>query len=466
MSRLVIVSNRVSDPECAQASGGLAVCILDGLRERGGVWFGWNGEIVANESELSVNFTEQGDMAIVTTPFTDRDYQEHYLGFCNAVLWPVHHYRMDLSRFTQENSEGYRRVNRRFAESLAPLLNSSDLIWAHDYHLIPLGANLRALGVRNRIGFFLHIPFPPPDVLCAMPEYEWLMNAFVEYDVIGFQTKTDKANFCRFACEIMDGEMISDDFLRMGDKTVLITVVPAGIDAEAFAEMAKRPEANQHIQWLHRRGEPRVNIIGVDRLDYTKGIPDRFRSFRRFLELYPQNCKAATLMQIAPPTREEVKAYADIRHELEALSGEINGEFGDFDWTPVRYVHRNVAREMLAALYRGSQIGLVTPLRDGMNLVAKEYVAAQDEENPGVLVLSRFAGAAEDLEDALLVNPYDADDVANAMQKAIIMPKGERIERHRSLLARVRANDACNWMDSFMRALSPARLPDAETVAF
>jgi trehalose 6-phosphate synthase len=432
---------------------------MDGLRERGGIWFGWSGEIVPGEQEISVASTKLGEVTLVTMPFTERDYQEHYLGFCNAALWPVHHYRMDLSRFTQENSEGYRRVNRRFAETLAPLLTTGDLIWAHDYHLIPLAANLRSLGVRNRIGFFLHIPFPPPDVLRAMPDYEWLMSALTEYDVIGFQTKTDQANFCRFICEIMDGEMLADDVLRMGGKTVLVMVVPAGINVEAFRAMAQHPDASRYIEWLHRRGEPRVNIIGVDRLDYTKGLPDRFRAFRRFLELYPHNSKAATLMQVAPPTREEVKAYADIRHELEALSGEINGEFGDFDWTPVRYVHRNILREKLAALYRGSQIGLVTPLRDGMNLVAKEYIAAQNEDDPGVLILSRFAGAAEDLEDALLVNPYDADEVAHAIQKAIVMKKGERIERQRSLLAKVMQHDACNWMRSFMRALDSPKLP-------
>jgi trehalose 6-phosphate synthase len=459
MSRLVVVSNRVPDPDGIQSCGGLAVCIMDGLRERGGTWFGWSGEIVASDQELGLSCTRQGNVTLVTSPLTEREYQEHYLGFCNAALWPVHHYRMDLSRFTQENSEGYRRVNRRFAESLAPLLGSNDLIWAHDYHLIPLASNLRDLGVRNRIGFFLHIPFPPPDVFRAMPEHEWLMRAFIEYDVIGFQTKTDQANFCRFVCEIMEGEMIADDRLRKGNRTLTITVDPAGINVEAFAAMARQPEAARRIEWLHRRNEPRVNIIGVDRLDYTKGLPERFRAFRRFLELYPHNCKAATLMQIAPPTREEVKAYADIRHELEALSGEINGEFGDFDWTPVRYIHRNIPRDVLAALYRGSQIGLVTPLRDGMNLVAKEYVAAQNEQDPGVLVLSRFAGAAEDLEEALLVNPYDVEEVAHAIEKAIVMKKEERIERHRSLLERVKEHDACNWMETFMRALESPQLP-------
>ncbi len=460
MKRLVVVSNRVADPEC-QASGGLAVCILDGLRLRGGLWFGWNGDIVSDENQIGVACRKVDNVTFATMAMTEQDYRDYYLGFCNAALWPVHHYRLDLARFTPEYKEAYRRVNGRFADNLAPLLNNDDLVWAHDYHLIPLAAELRARGVRNRVGLFLHIPFPPPEVLFAISEHEWLMNAFACYDVLGFQTKSDLARFCAFALEHMGGEMLSPSTLRFCGNIVNLQVLPAGINVEEFSALAKRPEATRRIEWLHRRGEPRVNVIGVDRLDYTKGLPDRFRAFRRLLELYPENCKRATLMQIAPPTREEVKAYADIRHELEALSGEINGQFGDFDWTPVRYIHRSVARDTLAALYRGSQIGLVTPLRDGMNLVAKEYVAAQDEENPGVLILSRFAGAAEDLVEALIVNPYDTDEVAHAIQRAIIMPREERLERHAALLKRVKAHDACNWMDGFLQALDAPALPIA-----
>ena len=456
MKRLVVVSNWVADPGCP-ASGGLAVCILDSLRERGGLWFGWNGEIVASEAEIGVSCRRDGQVTFVTMPLAERDYKEHYLGFCNAALWPVHHYRLDLARFTPESRGAYRRVNARFAEALAPLLDPDDLVWVHDYHLIPVASEFRARGVRNRIGFFLHIPFPPPDMLVAVPEHEWLMKSMLAYDVVGFQTSDRPGEFLPVPLRNDGRRDAGADVVRVGGRMVTARVFPAGVCVDSFSAMASNPEAERRIQWLHRRGEPRVNIIGVDRLDYTKGLPDRFRSFKRLLELHPENRKAVTLMQIAPPTREEVKAYADIRHELEALSGEINGQFGDFDWTPVRYVHRSVPRETLAALYRGSQIGLVTPLRDGMNLVAKEYVAAQDERNPGVLVLSRFAGAAEDLEEALVVNPYDADEVAQAMQRAILMPKEEKIERHAALLARVRESDARNWMDGFLRAWT--RLP-------
>lgn len=453
MRRVVIVSNRVADPE-GVASGGLAVCVLDALRKHDAMWFGWNGDVVANEIEFGPACRRYDNLTQVTIPLSERDYKDCYLGFCNAALWPVHHYRLDLAHFTPESSEAYKRVNDRFAEDLVPILNASDLVWAHDYHLIPLGAALRKRGMGNRIGFFLHIPFPPPDIWVAMPEHEWLMSAFLEYDLVGFQTKTDLANFCRFVCDVMGGEMTSADTLHVAGKTLTASVFPVGIDVASVTAMASSAEAEKCIQRLHGVGEPRINIIGVDRLDYTKGLPDRLRSFKRLLELYPQNGKAVTLMQIAPPTREHVQAYADIRHELESLSGEINGQFGDFDWTPVRYIHRNVPRDTLAALYRGSQVGLVTPLRDGMNLVAKEYVAAQREENPGVLVMSRFAGAAEDLEEALVVNPYDADEVANAIQRAITMPREERIERRRALMARIQERDACNWMTGFLRALA------------
>jgi trehalose 6-phosphate synthase len=460
MRRLVIVSNRVADPTKG-TSGGLAVCLLDALRKRGGLWFGWNGETVADENEIAPTCTKHDRCVLMTMALTERDYREFYLGFSNEVLWPIHHYRLDLAHVTREAAEGYRRVNARFADILTPNLNRSDFIWVHDYHLIPLGADLRARGVGNEIGFFFHIPFPPPEILMATPEYEWLMRSLLEYDLVGFQTVTDQANFCRFVCDFLDGEMVAADTLRVGGKYVKAEVFPVGIDVDAFTAMANSPEAKRRIQRTLVRGEKRVYVIGVDRLDYSKGLPERFRAFRHFLESYPAGSKPASLIQIASPTRDDLKAYIDIRHELEALSGKINGKFGDFDWTPLRYIHRTVARDVLAGLYRASRVGLVTPLRDGMNLVAKEYIAAQDPADPGVLILSRFAGAADDLQEALIVNPYDIAEVAHAMRRAIEMRKAERLERHRALLKRVRQHDANNWLTSFLRALrSCRRRPD------
>jgi trehalose 6-phosphate synthase len=274
------------------------------------------------------------------------------------------------------------------------------------------------------------------------------------YDVVGFQTAGDATNFQRYVLEQAGGTLKAGGQMSAFGRSIIVRSFPIGIDADSFRRMAYTPEAEAQIKLLAQRTLNRAQIIGVDRLDYTKGLPDRFRAYRRLLELFPDRRKRVTLMQIAPPTREEVAAYVDIREELEGLSGNINGEFGDFDWTPVRYIHRAIPRDTLAALFRGSKAGLVTPLRDGMNLVAKEYVAAQDDNDPGVLILSRFAGAAEELEEALIVNPYDLDDVANAMQRALKMPLAERLERHTALFQRVRTRDVKYWREQFLSTLS------------
>ncbi len=452
MGRLIVVSNRVADPAQGARAGGLAVGVLEALRESGGLWFGWDGATVAEGQPTEINIARHESITTATMSLSEKDYQDYYHGFSNSVLWPVFHNRLDLAAINSEAADGYRRVNEGFARALSTLIEPGDLIWVHDYHLIPMAAELRRLGCRNRIGFFLHIPFPAPDVFVAAPEHEWLMRCLLDYDLVGLQTRSDVGNFERSLHELE--AKVRQEGRDWPSFPGLVSAFPIGIDVEAFAAMANTEEAQARIRQLNRQASARIHVIGVDRLDYSKGLPERLRSFRRLLELYPENQKVATLMQIAPPTREDVDAYADIRHELEALSGAINGEFGDFDWTPVRYIHRVVPRETLAALFRGSHVGLVTPLRDGMNIVAKEYVAAQDEKDPGVLVLSRFAGAAEDLVEALIVNPYDPDEVAHAMQHAITMPLTERRERHGALLQRVRDRDVRHWRESFLAALA------------
>ena len=454
MSQLVIVSNRVADLDNQVQSGGLAVALGDALRSIGGIWFGWDGNIVDEGTPIQVRRTVQNGVTIATIPMTDRDYEEYYIGFANKVLWPVCHYRLDLVQFEPAYFEGYKRVNRGFANALVPLLRADDVVWAHDYHLISLGQELRALGARQRLGFFLHIPFPPPELLQAIPAHNWLIEALFQFDVIGFQTTIDLGNFRRFVTEHVGGKVFDDGRISAFGRTAIARAFPIGIDVEDFAAAARTPEAASQIERLNRRTVVRSHIIGVDRLDYTKGLPERFKAFRKLLELHPEHWKTVTLMQIAPPTRIEVEAYANIRTELEGLSGSINGEFGDFDWTPVRYVHRAMSRDTLAALFRGSEVGLVTPLRDGMNLVAKEYVAAQNEEDPGVLILSKFAGAAEELEEALIVNPYNIDDMANAMQTALRMPVEERKERHAALLRRITTHDVASWRKSFLDVLN------------
>ncbi len=455
MSRLVVASNRVADLEQAANSGGLAVAVGDALSEIGGVWFGWSGEIVEETAATGLNLERQSGVSIATQALTREEYDAYYLGYANRALWPVFHYRLDLAEFDNDAFLGYRKVNRRFARALGALVDSEDIVWIHDYQMIPLAAELRATGLQNRMGFFLHIPFPPPEILLAVPNHEYLIDCLFAYDVVGFQTDQDRENFERYVTQTADRVNAITHPFRSAERSMTAKTYPIGIDVESFVAMAHSPEADSRIQLL-RRATIKHHVIGVERLDYSKGLPDRLRAYRRFLELFPERMKETVLMQIASPTREELTAYSDIRTELEQLSGAINGEFGDFDWTPVRYVHRNIARETLAALFRGSNVGLVTPLRDGMNLVAKEYIAAQDDENPGVLVLSRFAGAAADLREALIVNPYDQDEVAKALNAAITMPLDERQDRHQALLARVRAHDVTNWRRTFLADLRGA----------
>jgi len=456
VSRLVIVSNRVSDPNSAGSSGGLAVGVADALRASGGMWFGWSGEVHEGKALNDGHSERRGNIQLVTVPLSPRDYEAYYLGFSNRVLWPVFHYRLDLLEVEPSFLEGYRRVNARFASELAGLLQSDDQIWVHDYHLIPLGAELRNLGIRQPIGFFLHIPFPARSVFVATPQHQWLTRSLFAYDLVGFQTTWDLRNFQRHVMEEEGGRLDETGVLHAFGNALSIGAFPIGIDVAAFRRMAVSKHALERMATLRQRTLARVNIIGVDRLDYSKGLFERFRAFRRLLELYPENQKRVSLTQIAPPTREGVDTYVNIRQRLESLSGSINGAYADFDWTPLRYIHRTVARRTLAGLFRGSQVGLVTPLRDGMNLVAKEYVAAQDEADPGVLVLSRFAGAAEGMPEALIVNPYDIDSVANALQGAITMSRDERIRRHRALFERISKHDVTTWRTSFLAALDNA----------
>ncbi len=457
MGRLVVVSNRVADLTKSTQSGGLAVGLADALKRRGGMWVGWSGETTFEADTAQPALAQAGNVAMATIPLTPEDYDHYYLGFANSVLWPLFHYRLDLVDFHSEFLESYKKVNRRFADVLVPLLKPDDTIWIHDYHLIPLASELRQRGCRQRIGFFLHIPFPPPEVLAAAPGHKWLAESLLAYDLVGFQTQTDVSNLARYAEDHLQLSPLDDEHMSGAAGDLRLGCFPIGIDTEAFAAIAAQPADDVQIDAMRRMVLDRKQIIGVDRLDYSKGLPDRMKAFGRLLELYPQHMKKVTFLQIAPPTRENVDAYSDIRNELEHLSGSINGRFADFNWTPIRYIHRSVAREKLAALYRASRAGLVTPLRDGMNLVAKEYVAAQSPDDPGVLILSKFAGAAEELLEALIVNPYDIDAMAVAIDRALMMPLEERQERHRALFQRVLVGDALAWQKAFLEALEAKR---------
>ena len=453
MSRLIVISNRVSTPRPdGGAQGGLAVALSAALREYRGIWFGWSG----NRTETftgHIDLQRHEGVTTATIDLEEQDVDEYYNGYANRTLWPLFHYRVGLTEFDRSFGAGYERVNQRFAETVAPLIEPEDIVWVHDYHLIPLGQQLRERGVRNRIGFFLHIPWPPLALLLSLPYHERLVRSLLAYDVIGFHTTEWLDSFRDYIERQLGGTFDEDGTVRVGDRTVHAAAYPIGIDYEEFSAAVKSETARASEERLRKSAEGRHTIIGVDRLDYSKGIEDRFNGYRRFLEEHAECQGRVFLLQIAPPSRGEVATYEEIRERLDELSGRINGEFANVDWVPIRYVNQGYPREELAGFYRASHIALVTPLRDGMNLVAKEYVAAQDPEDPGVLILSRFAGAALQLKDALLVNPYSRDEVSDAIHRALVMPKEERIRRWTSMHESVARENVVAWRHAFVSAL-------------
>ncbi len=459
MSRLVVISNRLADPR-KPAAGGLAVALGEALNQTGGLWFGWSGTVVEGGApgEGDLHMRQAGAVTLASVDLCREDHDSYYHGYSNSVLWPVFHYRLDLADFNTDYIAGYRRVNQLFARKLLPLLRDDDVIWVHDYHLIPLAAELRALGCKQRIGFFLHIPMPPPLIMAAIPQHEWLMRSLFAYDLVGLQSEADVAHFTRYVRNEGSAEAIDERRVRAFGATVVVQAFPIGIDVDEFTRLTHASDAMETFASLRAEYSRRRLLLGIDRLDYSKGIPQRVRAFRALLDRYPENRGSATLIMIASPSRDDVHAYADLRQELEGLCGAVNGDYGELDWMPLRYIHRMVARKRVPGLCRAAAVGLVTPLRDGMNLVAKEYVVAQDPEDPGVLVLSRFAGAAEQLKEALLVNPYDTQGMADSIQRALQMPLAERQDRHQKLMARIRTHDVHWWRNTFLQALASAHI--------
>ena len=458
VSRLIVASNRTATPG-ADRSGGLAVALADALTERGGgVWFGWSGEVLDHGSR-GVRIFADGDIDFVLADLTRDEHAGYYLGYANDALWPVFHYRVDLAHFDEAAFEVYAAVNRRFARLLFQQLRRDDIVWIHDYHFLLFGHELRNNGWRGPIGFFLHIPFPPPEVLAALPQHQRLARALADCDLIGFQTKRDVGNFTRYMIEEHGAEAGEDGHLRAFGRKLRVEAFPIGIDPAEFARLADGAEAREAAGRLGRLIENRALVIGVDRMDYSKGLPQRLEAFGRLLDEHEGLRGRVSLLQIAPPSRENVHAYRELREELDRLAGRVNGDHSDLDWVPIRYLARGYPREQLAGLYRLARVGLVTPLHDGMNLVAKEYVAAQQPEDPGVLILSEFAGAAERMEAALLVNPHDIGGVAGAIRHALEMSLEERIERWQALDAEVRRNDVARWRRSFLDALDTVRAP-------
>ena len=466
MSRLIVVSNRVTPPagKGEETVGGLAMALAAALREYSGLWFGWSGKTTP-EFTGQLNLQRVEGVTVATVDLEEADLNEYYNGYANKTLWPLFHYRQDLTAYDRSFDEGYQRVNRRFAETLAPLIEPDDLIWVHDYHLIPLARELRELGVKNRIGFFLHIPWPAHQLLITLPRHRQLVEALFAYDLVGFQTPEYRQAFEEYVLNEARGVVTGDGQLRAFGRVVQAGAFPIGIDAQDFAELSESTIARRTFDVMSAHTAFRKVVIGVDRLDYSKGVEERFLGFERFLASYPELRREVLFLQIAPLSRESVEAYQEIRARLDALSGRINGEYADIDWNPVRYVNRNYRRDELAGIYRAAKVALVTPLRDGMNLVAKEFVAAQDPADPGVLVLSRFAGAANQLKSALIVNPNSPEEIADALHRALSMDRMERIERWRALFDNVQREDVTAWRDAFVNALAATREPDRARTA-
>ncbi|HNR22162.1 MAG TPA: trehalose-6-phosphate synthase [Steroidobacteraceae bacterium] len=446
MSRLVCVSNRISVPRRGAAPGGLAIGVLAAMREKGGLWFGWSGETSA-DTGAATEVTVRDHISFATIDLTQTLYDRYYRGFCNTTLWPLFHYLTDRFRYDQEWHDGYRAVNRLFAERLLPLLKPDDRIWIHDYHLIPLARVLRELGVTQPIGFFLHIPFPHLEVLRLLPAFAELIRDLTYYDLVGFQTEPDELSFRASLAGVFPERAPP---VRSG-------VFPIGIDVDAVTAEATAAMRTEPVRRMVDGLLGRPLIIGVDRLDYSKGLVERFTAYQRFLERHTSLRGRLTYLQIAPLSRSDIGAYAQIRQALEQAAGRTNGRFADTDWTPIRYLNRNFPHGTLMGFMRASQVGLVTPLRDGMNLVAKEYVAAQDPADPGALILSSLAGAAHELTAAVIVNPYDLLGVAEAIARAFAMPLEERRERHAAMLEALRRHDLHAWYRDFLASLEASR---------
>jgi trehalose 6-phosphate synthase len=457
MSRLIIVSNRT--PAKGPAAGGLAVALQKVLAERDGFWFGWSGNLAENPDQQA-RFQKMDGLTIAQIDLTRDDHHAYYAGFANSILWPSFHLRLDLANIEAYWYEGYRRVNGQFAKALRPHLKPDDVIWVHDYHLIPLATELRSLGVHNRIGFYLHIPFPTPDALYAIPHHNELMLDLSRYDIVGMQANRDVAAFTEFA-DHQSPSTLSGSPLRSVDfSRTEIAAFPIGSDPDAFARLAVSSAATKMIKRMERAMGQQKLILGVDRLDYSKGLPQRVEAYEKLLANNAQFRRQVHLLQVAPPSRDTIKEYKETSDTLDAMCGHVMGRFSEPDWQPLTYVKRAYGQPSLAGLYRLARVGLVTPLRDGMNLVAHEYVGSQNPGDPGVLVLSRFAGAAEIFEDALLVNPFDTDETAEALRLALEMNLDERKARWQSLMQAARRHSIDNWAASFLFRLNPTPQPD------
>jgi trehalose 6-phosphate synthase len=460
---LVVVSNRLTRGNANEPmTGGLAAALLPIVEQSGAIWVGSSGRVrdgTQKEPFAEIEALGTGALAMLDLPAAH--YGGYYEGFANSALWPALHSRADLIRVSQEDYLSYREVNAFMARALLRFRKSDSIFWIQDYHFLALGAELRDLGVTRPIGFFLHTPWPAREVIEGVPHHCELVEAMLAYDLIGFQTEDDHENFASYLSSTL-GLAVEDGVVTSPHGKTRIAVFPIGIDAEKFARQAARAISHPDVSRLRRSLNGEKLAIGVDRLDYSKGLVNRIKAFDQMWTAHPSLARAVSLLQIATPSRGAIEAYSNLQNELARLVSDVNGRHGEVDWTPIRYLNKGFSQTVLAGLYRTAQVGVVTPLHDGMNLVAKEYVAAQNPADPGVLVLSKFAGAANELDTALLVNPNDIDGMARTIAMALSMPLLERRMRWEAMMAKLQRHSIQQWFTSFVETLRETR-GEAET---
>ncbi len=455
---LVVVSNRVARGKPHEPmTGGLAAALLPVVENSGAIWVGSSGRVrdgLQKEPFAEIEALGAGALAMLDLPAAH--YGGYYEGFANSALWPALHSRSDLIRTSQDDYTSYREVNAFMAKALLRFAKPETAFWVQDYHFLALGAELRELGITQPIGFFLHTPWPERAVIGGVPHHRELVEAMLAYDLIGFQTQDDCDNFLDYLSADLgleaDHGVVSS---RYGASRVAL--FPIGIDPQKFAEQAAKAVSHPDVSRLRRSLNGEKLAIGVDRLDYSKGLVNRINAFDRMWTMQPSLLRATSLLQIATPSRGAIEAYGNLQSELAKLVSDVNGRHGEVDWTPIRYLNKGFGQNVLAGLYRTAQVGVVTPLHDGMNLVAKEYVAAQHPADPGVLVLSKFAGAANELDTALLVNPHDIDGMARTIATAFSMPLTERRMRWEAMMTKLRAGTIQQWFADFVEALEETR---------
>ncbi len=456
---LVVVSNRITRGNANEpVTGGLAAALLPIVEKSGAIWVGSSGRVrdgVQKDPFAEIEALGSGALAMLDLPAAH--YGGYYEGFANSALWPALHSRADLIRVSQGDYLSYREVNAFMARALLRFRKADTVFWIQDYHFLALGSELRDLGVDQPIGFFLHTPWAPRDVIEGVPHHRELVEAMLAYDLIGFQTEDDCENFASYLSSTL-GLAVEGGVVSSQHGTTRIAVFPIGIDVEKFAHQATKALSHPDVSRLRRSLNGEKLAIGVDRLDYSKGLVNRIKAFERMWTMHPSLSRTVSLLQIATPSRGAIEAYGNLQNELARLVSEVNGLHGEVDWTPIRYLNKGFSQTVLAGLYRTAQVGVVTPLHDGMNLVAKEYVAAQNPADPGVLVLSKFAGAANELDTALLVNPHDIDGMARAIAVALSMPLLERRMRWEAMMAKLRRRSVQQWFSSFVDALQKARV--------